>query len=426
MNSARLQTLGLTALALCAAPSLARAQALSTFLESAQQHNVDSRLSQEARLRAEAEFGEAWGSLLPSLSATGGWTHNQYEAIVEFPTSQTTTERVVITPGDQLDANLKVEVPIIDAAKWLKTSSSSAALSAAQARQRSSWSEVKRAVISAWYSLVAARAVLASANRSLAAAASQLDITASRTRIGVANELDLARSSAEVERNRQLVADAESLVATGGRSLRTLSGLEPGELPPLPTDDLHQEVPVEQLEARIDGLPQVEAANSDTLSAQRTLSGAGLALVPTVNAQFTQRFTNATGFQNQSSLYNAGLNFSWRLDVPAVQALRAQRSLTVTAELNAEKARLAARDQVHSDWQQVHAAVTKVRAAGAQVTAAQRATSLAHERYEAGVANQIDVIQAERDLFAAEVNHIQARGELASAREALRLSAGLE
>ena len=44
-----------------------------------------------------------------------------------------------------------------------------------------------------------------------------------------------------------------------------------------------------------------------------------LALVPVVNGQFTQRFTNATGFQNQSAVYNAGIGLQWRLDVPTFQ-----------------------------------------------------------------------------------------------------------
>jgi outer membrane protein TolC len=155
------------------------------------------------------------------------------------------------------------------------------------------------------------------------------------------------------------------------------------------------------------------------------MTAASLALVPTLNAQFTQKFTNATGFANQTSLYNAGLTFNWRLDVPAVHTLRAQRSAQATAELNAEKAREAASDQLHADWQKVKAAITKVRAAGAQVSSARRASSLARERYGAGVATQLDVIQAERDLLVAELNDIQARAELASARAALKLSAGV-
>jgi outer membrane protein len=57
--------------------------------------------------------------------------------------------------------------------------------------------------------------------------------------------------------------------------------------------------------------------------------------------------------------------------------------------------------------------------------AAERAAQVARDRYAAGAATQIDVIQAERDLFGAEVSQTQARTELASARVALKISAGL-
>jgi outer membrane protein TolC len=96
----------------------------------------------------------------------------------------------------------------------------------------------------------------------------------------------------------------------------------------------------------------------------------------------------------------------------------------VTTDLNARKALDAARDQIHADWHQVKAAVTKVRSAGAQVTSARRGSALSHDRHAAGVATQTDVIQAERDLFSAEVSDIQARAELAQARASLQLSTG--
>jgi outer membrane protein TolC len=105
--------------------------------------------------------------------------------------------------------------------------------------------------------------------------------------------------------------------------------------------------------------------------------------------------------------------------------MRAQASAEASARIQAEKARLAAGDQIHADWQKVRAAVTKVKAARAQVAAARRAQQLATERYQAGVATQLDTIQTDRDVFSAEVNDIQARGELAAARLALRISAGL-
>lgn len=397
------------------------AQPLSDFLRSAQKTNFDARAGVQARARAQAEFATAWGGLVPSLTASGGWTHNQYEAVVNFGSSNP----VVIIPKDQFDATLKAEVPLINPSGWLQTAAASSSAEAADRREAATREQVHRQVVSAFYGYLGARAVWESAQRSRQLAQAQAEVTQARTEAGVANELDLMRARAETERTQQLVADAESLVATGARTLETLSGLTPGEVPLLPVDSLEDTPPLEAFLARgVDTRPAVQAAERDVTAARRNSTAATLAVVPTVNAQFTQRFTNATGFQGQSALYNAGLTFNWRLDVPAVAGMRTVNASQETALISAERARREAEDQLHSDWHKTKAAVKKLAAARAQVKAATRASSLAHERNLAGVATQLDVIQAERDLFAAELNDIQASAELASARALLALSAG--
>lgn len=406
--------------------SVAGAQPLDAFLTSADKANYDVRTGVETRARAEAEFGQAWGALLPSITASGGWTHNQYAAQVTIPTGPATSSTIIITPIDQLDATLKAEVPLIDASKWLQTAAASARAGAAREREQASREQARRQVVSAFYSYLAARSLLESAQRSLALAHTQLEVTAARQAAGVANELELMRATAEVERNHQLLADAEALVATGARTLETLSGLAPADVPSLPSDDLRPAPPLEELTPGLADLPSVQAAERDLDAAHRTTTAAGLLLVPNVNAQFTERFTNATGFQGANALYNAGLTFNWRLDVPGVQGLRVQRAAESTAVIAAERAQRQAADQLHSDWHKLKAALKKVQAARSQVVAARRASALAHERSAAGVATQLDVIQAERDLFSAEASDIQASAELAAARALLTLSSGRE
>lgn len=403
---------------------VAGAQPLETFLGAADRANLDARTSAQGREKAEAEFGQAWGALVPSLTVSGGWTHNQYEAVITIPTGATTSDTITITPKDQLDATFKAEVPLIDPARWLKTAAASSSSDAAAKRQGSTRDQVHRQVISAFYSYLAALSLLESAQRSLSLAQAQLVVTEARASAGVVNELELVRGRAEVERNQQLIADAESLVATGGRTLETLSGLAPGEVPGLPVDDLHAAPPLEALAPGVATLAVVQAADADVTAANRMGTAATLALIPAINGQFTQRFTNATGFQGANALYNAGLTFNWRLDVPAVQVLRAQRAAQETTLIAAERTRRQAADQLHADWHKLRAALKKVQAARAQVVAARRASAITHERSSAGVATQLDVIQSERDLFTAEVSDIQASAELASARALLALSAG--
>lgn len=403
----------------------AQAQTLAAFLSSADEHNLDGRLSAVATLTARSEAGQAWGGLLPALTVTGAWTHNQYPAIVTLPTGPTSSQTVTIVPKDQLDATLKVEVPVIDPARWFRSASSLARAEGAEVRELVTRQQVHRQVVTAFYVLAGSRSLQASALKSLTVAQAQLEQQQARQAAGTATDLEIFRAKAEVDRNRQLLADGEAQVANAERSLLTVTGLEPREVRGIGSDDLHEERALTELEGRFEALPSVSAADQDVLAAGRNSLAADATLAPTVNAQFTQRFTNATGFQGEPALWNAGLNLNWRLDLVGVQALRASAAAEQNAAINAQKARQQARDQIHSDWQRVHAALTKVTASKAQVDSAQRAAALTRERNAAGVATQLEVIQSDRDVFSAEVNDIQARFDLASARASLHLSAGL-
>lgn len=407
------------------APALAVAQPLSSFLESAQQANLDGQLAGQATASARAGFDQQWGGLLPTLSANGAYTRNQFEAVVDVPNGQTTTQRITIIPRDQLEATLKAELPLVDVSRWMKVSAASATAEAAVTREEASRDQVRRQVVSAYYAAAGAQGLLSSAQRSLVVAQAQLEQQTARKAAGVGSELEVFRAAAEVERATQVLADAQSQLATSRRTLRTLSGLEPAVDLSLPQDDLHPEPPVAELEAKAGDTSPVVAAERDATAASRTSAAASTALVPSLSAQFTQRFTNATGFQGQAAVYNAGIGLQWRLDGPTFQTMQVQASNESAAKLAAERARLQARDQIFQDWNRLEAARQKADLVVAQVAAAQRAAQVAKDRYAVGAATQVDVIQAERDVFSAEVAQIQARTELATARAALRLSAGL-
>jgi outer membrane protein TolC len=231
------------------------------------------------------------------------------------------------------------------------------------------------------------------------------------------------RARAEVARNNQTVADATRTIAIARRNLQTLTGLDPGDAADLPADNLEAPVSLSELEARVPEVPSVRAAEKDYLAAQRVANSARLAIVPTVGAQFTEQVTNFGGFTGQNTVFNTGLYFAWRLDVPTFANMGSQSANEATAGLQLEKTKLQARDQINTDWQTLQAALIKVDATKSQVEASQRAQQVATVRYQAGAATQLDVITADRDLFIAEVQQIQARTDLASARLSLRISA---
>jgi outer membrane protein TolC len=403
----------------------AQAESLKQLLEAADQANVDRRISLEQRQKAASELTAAWTSLLPSLMAQGGWTRNQFQTEIPANLFGPGSPAIVITPKDQLDLIVRAELPLIDTTRWFRTAAASAADDAAGYRDEMMRDVVKRQVSATYYSLAAALAVRESAKKSLSVAQAQQNLQEIRARVGSATELEVLRAKAEVQRNKQTVADTEMLVANMRRALRTLTGVTVESGAVLPADKLTQVAPLDDLESKTDELPAVRAADRDATAAERFAWVSRLAAVPMVTANFTERVSNATGFSGQPNSWTAGIGLLWRFDGPTLFNMSAQGHGAAVARLAHERQRLTSRDQLHSDWQRLTAAIEKVTAARAQVESAQRAAQVARDRYDAGASTQFEVIQSERDLFGAEVNQIQARTELASSHVGLRLSANL-
>ena len=405
-----------------AAAPAAGGPSLSALLASAEQHNFDRRISREQQARAAAELTQAWSTLFPGLSVSAGWTHNQYAS--EIPAGTFGPNAITLSPQDQVDVAFRIDLPLIDTQRWMRISAAETAEQGALERATLGRDQVRRGVAAAWYSYAAALALRSSAARAVKVAEEQLKLQEIRARTGAATELELLRARAEVQRNTQSVAEATRLVAITRRSLTTLSGLDPGEAAALPAVDARPPEPLESLEAGVAELPGVRAATLDVEAADKQATASKLALVPTVGAQFTERLSNATGFTGEIGAFTLGVNLAWRLDAPTVLAMDVQSINVATARVALERAQQAARDQVASDWHTLQAALVKVQAVGAQVEAAERARKVAATRYEVGASTQLEVIQADRDLFGAEAQQIQAQSELASARFALRVSAG--
>lgn len=72
----------------------------------------------------------------------------------------------------------------------------------------------------------------------------------------------------------------------------------------------------------------------------------------------------------------------------------------------------------------VRTGIARSRSARAQAEVSAHASQLARERYEAGTATQLDLLQAQRDAFAADAARIQADADLVNSRAQLRLAAG--
>ncbi len=401
----------------------ARAQALQPiefFYQGARTQSFDAREQLATSEQRDWEADAALGRLLPSFTARGTYQRNQYETAVTLPGTATS---LVITPKNQWDGLLQLDVPIVDLASYHRHAQAKRLAEAAKVQSDVVGADVTRAVARAYYSFVGASALAVSARRSLQMAEENLEFVSVRHEAGAALELDVERARSNVERAKQDIADADLLQLTAARNLETLCGASPTPVNDFVEDDLHDEGALE---------PWLDAKSTPAQRAQRLLNEAAVsgeraaksALLPTLTANAQERFTNATGFSGRSSLFTVQAVLQWKLDYGTYATSKAQSFANQVQQIRAERSQRSEQDAIFDAYQRVATGLSKSAAARAQARAADKAAALAADRYRAGVLTQLDVTQSQRDAFQAQASRIQADADLAYARVVLRTSAG--
>jgi len=407
--------------ALTAEPARAT-QPLEAFLERAKTHSFDAREATATERQRASEADAAVGKLVPSFSARGVYTRNQYESAVQLPG---TASKLVITPLNQLDAFLQLDVPIVDLASYHRYKAASALAASATEQKSATTIDVARSVARAYYQFLSADALVQSARESIKAAQANLKNVDDRRAAGAATDLDHERAAASVARAEQDLADAELASALAGRGLETLSGLTPAPAEASPEDDLHGEGQLNGWLTLAASTPGQRVAQRLGEAAEQNRKAANRALFPTLAGSAQERITNATGFSGRTSAYTLQLVLSWKLDYGTIASNDAQTAALDVQRVRVERTRRASEDSAFEAYRRVEAGVAKSRAARAQASAATRAAALSADRYSAGVATQLDVTQAQRDAFLAAAAKIQADADLAFARASLRLASGV-
>jgi outer membrane protein TolC len=404
-------------------PAVAHAtQPLEAFLDRSKTQSFDSREASATERQRSSEADVALGKLTPSFTARGVYTRNQYEAAVQLPGAP---EKLVITPYNQLDAYLQLDVPIIDLASYHRYKAARSLAESSAEQKQATTIDVSRSVARAYYQFLGAGSLVDSARESIKAAQANLKNVDDRRAAGAATDLDHERAAASVARAEQDLADAELSASLAARSLETLSGLSPEPAAAFPEDDLHSEGSLNGWLTLAGSTPAQRAQQKLNESAEQNRKAANRALLPTLSANAQERFTNATGFTGRTSAYTLQLILAWKLDYGTYAGTDSQSAALEVQRVRVERSKRASEDAAFEAFRRVEAGVAKSRSARAQASAATRAASLSSDRYTAGVATQLDVTQAQRDAFLATASKIQADADLAFARASLRLAAGV-
>src|SRR5690606_32242340 len=178
--------IGLTFLSF--APAVHATQPLAEFLSSARLHSFAAREQGATVVQRRAEEDQALGRLLPTVTARGSLTHNQYEAALPAGVFPGQTQAIVITPQNQLEGVLQLDIPLVDLAALARRDQAKQLTQLAELQQQLVGLDLDRAVTRLYTSFVGTSALVLAAEQSLALAEKNLDTVTTRRELGAATE----------------------------------------------------------------------------------------------------------------------------------------------------------------------------------------------------------------------------------------------
>jgi len=376
---------------------------LRKVIETALANNRDLRLAALNVDRARAYYGIQRAELLPSVNAVGSGAKARVPADLSSTGSATTSERY--------DVNLGVaswEIDFFGRIRSLKDRALENYLATDQAR-RSAEILLVSTVAQAYLVLAADREALALVTSTLEAQEASYNLIRKRYDVGIVSGLDLRRAQSQVETARRDVARYTQGVAKDENTLNLLVGSPvPPELLP---GDLGGVKPPGEISAGLSSKvllsrPDIQAAEHQLKAANANIGAARAAFFPrilltgsagTASAELSGLFKSGSGVwsfapQIVMPIFDARL---WS----AYDVTRIDKDISVTQY---EKAIQTAFRET-ADALAVEGTVNREIAAQASlVEAFAEAYRLSCARYDKGIASYMDVLDAQRALYAAQ------------------------
>jgi multidrug efflux system outer membrane protein len=241
-----------------------------------------------------------------------------------------------------------------------------------------------------------------------------LDLFTTRSRGGVGNDLEVSQARADLAVTAAAIPSTERLIALKESQLSVLLGRPPGPIAraKAPTQQQAPKLPMGVPAALLERRPDIRRAEERVIGATASVGVAVANRLPKLSLEGVIGFsgsTLATTFSPAGLLWNVGGNML----APIFQGGRlAAEEEAAWADLDQWIALY--RQQVITAWQEVADAAVSVQKFGEvavqeeiQVDAARNAERLARMRYDNGVSNYLEVLDAQRSLFNAELTLAQ-------------------
>jgi multidrug efflux system outer membrane protein len=394
---------------------------LRQLVDTSLRENRDVRTALAVIDEFRAQYRATRGGLLPAVTANGQ-TARQEQVFGTFGSSTYDVFRATADLSWELDVWGRLR---------RSTGAARSDLVAREEDRRALQLSLIGDVATAYFDLRAADLNLAIARRTLDSRRQTLTLARRRLDQGLISELDVRQFEAEVASPAASVADFERQVAQQENALSVLVGHNPGAIA--------RGRALTQMAARIPvhaGVPSALLANRpDVRGAEATLRAA-TARIGVAQAAWLPTFTITGQYGSQSNefakWFASGTNI-WQafagVSIPvftqgrpgAGEQVNIARARATQARFRYEQTVLVALREVENALVGLRTAQDRSAAQERQVIALRRALELADMRYRNGVSSYLDVLDAQRGLFGAELALTQAeRDQLVTAVQLYR------
>ncbi len=412
---------------LAAAPEAAPEPPSLTLEEALRELDAQNLTLAQARARAgeaRAVVRQAAAAVLPTLTAGASYTRNRDQAAVAMPPSG---QKLYIQPLEATEARGSVRLPLVVPSAWFDLGAASQAAEASGASAEAARLDVRAAFAqSAWLAFMGEEIVAASLravdaaqeqeNSSrravIAGTAAPLSVLQART-VTARRESDLVRARSELERARL------ALGVFLGRSEPVRIAL-PAAAPPADLD-------ADALASRaLSDRPELRAREALVRSAGRQLDSARWRWLPQLSASGSIFAADVPYPTGKKDGWRVVVDLTWPLYDGGFRYGKAREAEAALSGAEAARAleRLEVGQQVRDAVRDTAVARERLRLGERQQEAAAEAAASARRGFAAGVAGSIEVIDANDQLFQAEVALADARGRLGVALVALDRAVG--
>jgi outer membrane protein TolC len=392
------------------------------------QHNLALLLARDSVEVARGDHREALADLLPQLR--GGLSGVREKiSLAAFGFSGLGGFPTIIGPFNVVDARGYVSQTLFDLHALGRAHARSEGVKAALSEERDTRDLVVLACAQLYLQAVSAQSRITSARARLATAEALYDLAADRKKSGLAAGIDVLRAQVERESERQRVIVAENEAAKRKIELARAIGLPLGQayrtvddMPQSPPPELTRDAALTRAyEARAD----LRAAEARVRAAEESRKAARGEALPSIGVS-----GDFGAIGNDVATSKSTFTLAAGVKIPIFEGGRAQAKMQA-ADAHLEEARATLEDtrsriyyEVQAVFLDLEASQDRVKVADGVVGLAQEQLRQAQDRFAAGVAGNIDVVQAQEALARATDDRIESLFSLNMAKASLARAVG--